>query len=385
MDSAEVLTEQAVALLEKLVAFDSVSRHSNLPVIEFIEDYLGKYNIPCKRILSPDGKKSNLLARIGPETAGGIILSGHTDVVPVDGQEWKSDPFTVTRRGNKLYGRGTSDMKSFIAICLAMTPEFLKLKLKKPLWFAFSYDEEIGCLGAPHLLKYIEKHIPKPAFAIIGEPTSMQVVTAHKGVLSFETTVHGLEAHSSQPQLGVNAVHVACELVHFLSTMAMKQATSGKRDKRFKPPFSTVHVGTIAGGTARNIIPRECKFQWEIRPLPGEKVEALMKRFDKHCSELSKKTKARIVTRPMSHMIGVTLPVSARSSCQTVMRCAQTNHEHAVSFGTEAGVFNEHGVPAIVCGPGSIDQAHKPNEFIELAQIKKCVAFMLRLGEEISA
>ncbi len=202
------------------------------------------------------------------------MLSGHTDVVPVDGQPWDTDPFTLTERGGKLYGRGTSDMKSFIAMCLAMIPEFLKLALDKPIWFAFSYDEEIGCLGAPHLLDYIVKQIPKPAFAIIGEPTMMQVVTAHKGVLSFETVVHGLEWHSSQPQLGVNAVQIACGLVHFLSGMAAELATSGMRDARFTPPYSTVHVGTIQGGTARNIIPRECIFQWEIRPLPGDDADA---------------------------------------------------------------------------------------------------------------
>jgi len=389
MGSADTLAKQSIDLLEKLVAFDSVSRNSNLPIIAFIEGYLGKYKVPCKRVPSPDGKKSNLLARIGPEVAGGIILSGHSDVVPVDGQEWGSDPFTLTKRGNKLYGRGTSDMKSFIAVCLAMTPEFLKLKLKKPLWLAFSYDEEVGCLGAPHLLKYIVKNIPKPTFAIIGEPTLMQVVTAHKGVMSFETTVYGLEGHSSQPQLGVNAVHVACDLVHFLSTMASELSKSGMHDKRFKPRYSTVHVGTIQGGSARNIIPRQCSFQWEIRPLPGENVGALIKRFDKHCQSLRKKikivsAKADIVTRPMSRMTGVTLPTTAHAACQTVMRAAQTNQDHAVSFGTEAGIFNEHGVPAILCGPGSIEQAHKPNEFIEITQIKKCVAFMSRLMNEVS-
>ncbi len=373
------------------MAFDSVSRNSNLPIIDFIENYLAGagYSVQA-HIPSPDGKKSNLLARIGPEMTVGIILSGHTDVVPVDGQEWDSDPFTLTKRdGNKYYGRGTSDMKSFIAICLALAPEFRRRNLKKPIWLAFSYDEEIGCLGAPHLLEYIVKHIPKPAFAIIGEPTEMQVVTAHKGVLSFETAVHGLEGHSSQPHLGVNAVQVACDLVQFLSAMAAEQAKSGKRDNRFTPPYSTVHVGTIQGGTARNIIPRECKFQWEIRPLPGENTGVLLKRFDKHCRELRKKIKivslqADIITRPMSRMIGVTLPPEAQIHCQTVMRSAQTNQEHAVSFGTEAGIFNEHGVPAIVCGPGNIEQAHKPNEFIELAQIEDCITFLRNVMQSMS-
>lgn len=382
-------TQRSIAILEKLVAFDSVSRNSNLPIIDFIECYLREHGAHCMRVPSPDGKKSNLLARIGPDVAGGVVLSGHTDVVPVDGQPWVTDPFTLTEKEGKLYGRGASDMKSFLAISMALAPEFAKLPLEKPVWLAFSYDEEIGCLGAPHLLAYINKHIPRPAFAIIGEPTLMKVVTAHKGVLSFETTVHGLEAHSSQPQLGVNAVHYACELVSFLSGMAAELSALGKKDKRFMPEHTTVHVGTISGGTARNIIPLECKFHWEIRPLPGDNADMLIKRFETRCDELRalmKKTspKADIVTKPMSRMTGVTLPQGAEHSCQTVMRCAQTNHELAVSFGTEAGVFNENGVPAIICGPGDIEQAHKPNEWIDMSQIQSCVEFMFRLMDEIS-
>jgi acetylornithine deacetylase len=382
------LTRNAVKLLERLVAFDSVSRNSNLPIIAYIEKYLSKYGISYKRIYSVDKKKCNLLARIGPNVAGGMVLSGHTDVVPIDGQKWNSDPFKLTRRGSKYYGRGAADMKAFVAVSLAMVPELLKLKLKKPVWLAFSYDEEVGCLGAPRLLDYIVKNIPKPAFAIVGEPTLMKVVTAHKGVLSFETTVHGLEGHSSRPHAGVNAVQVACELVSFLSVMAMECARSGVQDERFDPPYTTVHVGTIRGGTARNIIPKECSFQWEIRPLPGDKPDMLVKRFESFCAEIRKMMKsvskqADIVTRPMSRMTGVTLPSSAEDDCRTVMRCAQTNQEQAVSFCTEAGIFNEHGVPAIICGPGSIEQAHKPNEFIEQAQIRKCVEFLMRLADEL--
>jgi len=379
----------SIERLRSLVGFDSVSSNSNIPVIEYIESCLDAHGVRHERAPSPDGTKTNLLARIGPNVAGGVILSGHTDVVPVVGQPWETDPFTLTQKGETLFGRGTSDMKSFIAICLAMLPEFVALKLEKPIWFAFSYDEEVGCLGAPHLLKYIVKNIPRPAYAIIGEPTLMQVVTAHKGVISFETIVHGLEGHSSQPHLGVNAVHIACELVHFLSGLAAEMAASGMRDERFNPPHSTVHVGIINGGTARNIIPLECKFQWEIRPLPGEKYDLLIARYQERCDALIKEMKktfaqADIVTRPMSRMAGVTLPANAQASCQTVMRSAQTNQEHAVSFGTEAGVFNEHGVPAIICGPGSIEQAHKPNEFIEISQIRECVLFMQRLSSELS-
>ena len=387
--SAESLTQTSVDLLQSLVGFNSVSSLSNLPLIEFIEHYLRGFGVHCQRVPSPDGTKSNLLARIGPEVADGIVLSGHTDVVPVEGQQWDSDPFTLTPRGDLLYGRGTADMKSFIAVCLALVPYFVALNPKKPIWFAFSYDEEVGCLGAPHLLDHIVKHVPMPAFAIIGEPTMMQVVTAHKGVISFETTVHGLEGHSSQPHLGVNAVQVACDLVNFLNGLATELSGSGMRDERFNPVYSTVHVGLIHGGTARNIIPKECSFQWEIRPLPGENYDALIKRYHDRCDTLRTTMKktfsgADISTRPMSRMAGVTLPSSAHGSCQSVMRCAQTNRELAVSFGTEAGVFNEHGVPAIICGPGNIEQAHKPNECIERSQIQACVEFLLRLTSDAS-
>jgi acetylornithine deacetylase len=384
MHRADSITQSAVDLLQQLVGFNSVSALSNLPIIDYIEAYLCGFGVDCKRIPSPDGTKSNLLARIGPEVAGGIVLSGHTDVVPVVGQPWETDPFILTNKADILYGRGTADMKSFIAACLAMVPEFIKLSLTKPIYFAFSYDEEVGCLGAPYLLKYMVKHVPLPAFAIIGEPTMMQVVTAHKGVLSFETTVSGLEGHSSQPHLGVNAVQYACDIVSFLTGIATELSHSGMRDERFDPPHSTVHVGLINGGTARNIIPRECVFQWEIRPLPGDDFEAIITRYHNKICEVEavmKKTyaQAEITTRPISRMSGVTLPAHASSACQMVMRCAQKNSEIAVSFGTEAGVFNDHGVPAIICGPGSIEQAHKPNEFIALSQIYACVVFMLQL------
>jgi acetylornithine deacetylase len=291
-------------------------------------------------------------------------------VVPVKDQAWDSDPFTLTEREGKLYGRGTADMKAFLACCLALAPEWAKQKRDTPIYLAFSYDEEVGCLGAPYLLKFIKQQPIAPDFAIIGEPTLMQVVTAHKGVLSFETVVHGREAHSSQPQLGINAVHIACELVHFLTQLAPE-----KRDARFTPPYTTVHVGTIAGGTARNIIAKECRFLWEVRPLPGEDADALVEKFTDYC----KRFDAEITTTPRSRMLAVTLPERAEAYASRVMHAACTNHQQAVSFGTEAGVFQDHGIPAIICGPGSIDQAHKPNEFIEVGQIGACLEFLQRI------
>lgn len=381
------ITALSITLLRQLVAFDSISANSNLPIIRFIEEYLAQHHIPTTLVPSPDGQKSNLLARIGPEAPGGIVLSGHTDVVPIEGQAWDSDPFILTERGGKLYGRGTCDMKSFLAVCLAFAPEFVKRNFKKPIYLAFSYDEEIGCLGVPYLLDHIDAHIPKPSLAIIGEPTLMQVVTAHKGVFSFETTVHGLEWHSSQPHYGVNAVHIACELVQFLTGLARELSGSGLRDERFDPLHSTIHVGIIEGGTARNIIPKECRICWEIRPLPGEDTAPLIARFNEKCETLLKDMQkiyagAAIVTVPKSRMLAVTLPANATQQAQLVKHCASSNQEFAVSFGTEAGVFGDHKIPAIICGPGSIEQAHKPNEFIEIAQIEKCVEFMEKLSDE---
>lgn len=381
------LTQASLSLLSDLVSFNSVSSQSNLPLLEYVEKYLDSQGVWHTRVPAPEGPKSNLIARIGPDVAGGIVLSGHTDVVPVVGQPWESDPFTLTRKGGRLYGRGTADMKSFLAVCLAMIPHWKTLSLSRPLWLAFSYDEEVGCLGVPHLLSHMMAKLPRPAFAVIGEPTLMQVVTAHKGVLSFETTVTGHEWHSSQPHLGANAVHAACSLVHFLSAIAKEISETGQRDPRFDPPYTTVHVGTIHGGTARNIIPRECSFHWEIRPLPGDNHQAIIERFEQQCRQLEAPLKhasaeAGIRSRPISRMMGVTLPQHAADFRATVMRCAQTNSEHAVSFGTEAGVFNDNGIPAIICGPGDIQQAHKPNEFIAVEQVEACVSFMLRLPSD---
>lgn len=376
MPHTEALVTASIEQLRKLVAFKSISRQPNLPLIEYVEHYLKPLGFACARVPSPDGTKSNLLARVGEEKAGGIILSGHTDVVPVEGQAWDSDPFVITERGEKLFGRGTADMKSFLAVCLALAPELAKIKLDAPVYFAFSYDEEIGCLGVPYLLQHITQHAPKPAFALIGEPTEMQVVTAHKGVLSFETTVTGSEWHSSQPEYGVNAVHIACDLVNFLVAMNNECKAHGPTDLRFDPPHSTVHTGIIRGGTARNIIPKECFINWEIRPLPDDDPDRLVAKFQDYCK---KHSAAKIVTQPASRMMGVTLPAHAAFHAQRIMRAANTNQGHAVSFGTEAGVFQDFDIPCIICGPGSIKQAHQPNEFIEISQIKACVEFMLRL------
>lgn len=377
---------EAIRHLGALVGFNSVSCNSNIAVIDYIESQLAPLGFACIRVPAADGVKCNFLARIGPDVEGGMVLSGHTDVVPVEGQAWDSDPFTLTEKDGKLFGRGTCDMKGFIACCLAIAPQLAKKNLNKPVYFAFSYDEEVGCIGVPHLLQFMKGRVPSPAFAIIGEPTLMQVATTHKGVLSFETIVTGVEAHSSQPHRGVNSIHIACELVHFLTEMGKTIASEGPHNTRFEPAHSTVHVGIIHGGVARNIIAKECRLVWEIRPIPGADPDAWLKQFEDYCGNWRTRMKAfspqaDIVTRPMSRMMGVSLPKSAGTDLSRVMRAAQTNDDIAVAFATEAGVFNEFGIPSIICGPGSIDQAHQPNEFIAAGQMHACVDFLQRLTE----
>lgn len=383
------LTTETIRILRDLVAFETVSRTSNLTLIEYIETHLSKLHIPTTRVLSDDGARANLLARIGPERPGGIVLSGHTDVVPVEGQHWSTPPYALTEKGGLLYGRGSSDMKGFCAAMLAFAPVFVRADLKVPVYLSFTYDEEIGCLGAPRLVEYIAKQKLAPALAIIGEPTGMQVVTAHKGVHSFETVVTGVEAHSSEPARGVNAVHAAAKLVAFLSTMADEQMAKGLQDARFDPPHSTVHVGVLEGGTARNIIPAHARFLWEIRPLPGDDADAMSARFEAYAATMRQEMQARfpqsdIRTTPLSRMHGVQLP-SPELHSELPLYCAQANAIHAVSFGTEAGVFADHHIPVVVCGPGHIAQAHKPDEFIAIEQLEKCVRFLLRLRERLTA
>ena len=255
-------------MIEKLVSFDTVSRNSNLEMIGYINDYLKGFGVQSHLVESDDRQKTNLYATVGPMIEGGVVLSGHTDVVPVDGQPWNSDPFSVVERDGKLYGRGTCDMKSFYAIALALLPEMNKLK--KPIHFALSYDEEVGCQGAPRMIRQIANTLPRPDAVIIGEPTEMKVVTAHKGITGVHTVVTGHEAHSSQTHRGVSAVMTAANLIHWLDQQAHKRREHGPHDSEFEPPYTTIHVGTIQGGTAINIISRHCEFGWDVRHIPGD-------------------------------------------------------------------------------------------------------------------
>lgn len=376
-------------MLARLVAFDTTSRGSNLALIAFVEDYVAAYGLKARRIPNAEGTKSNLLISLGPDEPGGIILSGHTDVVPVDDQEWHTDPFEMIERQGRLYGRGTADMKAFSAVALALVPEFQRRRVKRPVHIALSYDEEVGCLGVRPMIADIVKSLPRPALAIIGEPTDMKVVNAHKGIRSFRTTVTGREAHSSQTDKGVNAVMVAAELIVHLSRLADDMRRRGDPSGRFDPPYTTVQAATIEGGTALNILARHCTFQWEFRYLPGTSQDEIAERFVAHTTEMLTHLRkiapeADIVTNPRAHVPALT-PQHDCPAEALAKQLTGRNASEAVAYGTEAGLFQEAGIPAVVCGPGNILQAHKPNEFIEVAQVDACTAFMRKLIDHVAA
>ncbi|MCE9520866.1 MAG: acetylornithine deacetylase [Alphaproteobacteria bacterium] len=367
-------------MIERLVAFDTTSRDSNLKLIDFVADYLKSHGLSPKLIPNAERTKANLLCTLGPDIPGGIILSGHTDVVPVDDQPWDTDPFVVVEKDGKLFGRGTADMKSFSAIALAFVPEFLRL----------SYDEEIGCLGVRPMIADIARNLPRPKLAIIGEPTDMKVVNAHKGIRSFRTTVTGREAHSSQTDKGVNAVMVAAELIVYLGELAEELRRRGDPSGRFNPPYTTTQASVIEGGTALNILARHCTFQWEFRFLPGSDEEEILTRFENHAREIVLPRlqriapEADIVTTPRSRVPPL-VPDHSSPAEALAKQLTGRNNVEAVSYGTEAGLFQEADIPSVVCGPGNILQAHKPNEFIELSQVDACVAFMHRLIDHACA
>lgn len=374
-------------VLARLVAFDTTSRNSNLALIEWVEAYLAARGIASHRVANADGSKANLYALIGPDVEGGVVLSGHTDVVPVDGQPWTSDPWIVTERGGKLYGRGTADMKTFLALSLAHIDMALAAQIKRPMMLAFSYDEEIGCLGAPSLIEDIVRSAPKPAAVIVGEPTSMKVVSAHKGIRSFIVEVTGREAHSSLPDHGVSAVMEALKLMDLVAEMGREGRAA--THAHFNPPGPTMTIGKVEGGTAANILARRCSFVWDLRSPDEAQAEAIETRFRTAAANLDAEIRARApeggvsVTR-RSRTAGLAI---ARDSAAEALTRALTgdNETRAVSYAAEAGLFQRAGIPAVLCGPGSIEQAHQPDEWIEIAQIEEGAAFMRRLVERLSA
>lgn len=383
-------TYTPLEMIAKLVSFDTTSRDSNLELIAFVEDYLADHGIASTRIYNEEKTKANLLATMGPMVEGGIILSGHTDVVPVDGQPWVTDPFEVVQKDGKLFGRGTCDMKSFYAIALAMVPQFLKCNLKVPLHFALSYDEEVGCIGVNDLIAILPEAIPTPRCAIIGEPTNMAVVNANKGIRSFQTTVEGKESHSSLPGNGANAILYAVELINHLNELKAQMKDLGDTSGRFDPPYTTTSVGVIEGGTATNIVPRTCSFRWEYRPLPHVDQDCIKKEFLSHTENivlprLKKEAgdKGQITTEDIVAVPGLVAEENNMAEA-LALRLTGANHLETVAYGAEAGQFQRAGVPSVICGPGSITEAHKPNEFITLDQIDQSISFFEKLMEELS-
>lgn len=381
------MTPQSLDMIARLIGFDTVSRHSNLDLIHYVRDYLAEHGVDSHLVHSPDGNKANLFATVGPNVEGGVVLSGHTDVVPVDGQPWNSDPFTLLEKDGRLYGRGTCDMKAFSAIGLAKVPQMLEKGLKRPVHFALSYDEEVGCFGAPSMIERLVTDIARPAAVIVGEPTSMQPVVAHKGIAALQTTVIGHEAHSSQMQRGVSAVMTAARLVSFINDMADQNKANADPACRFEPPYTTLHVGTIQGGTALNIISRECRFVWDIRVLPGDDWNHYLARFQEYADSLLPAMKAIAPNASISTEILASAPPlqdQGGAAQELVFDILDHRQTQVAPYAAEAGQFQEKGFPVVLCGPGSIDQAHQPDEYIDISQVTACEQFMDQLIDRLA-
>jgi acetylornithine deacetylase len=381
--------DATLGILERLIGFDTESSKSNLALVSFVEDYFKVVGVSYVKIPNVSGDKAALLATIGQNCDGGVVLSGHTDVVPVAGQAWTSDPFKLRRENGRLYGRGTCDMKGFDAVCLAMIPEFKTARLTRPIHILLSYDEEITCRGPLDTIAQFGTGLPCPSAVLVGEPTLMQVADAHKGVGAYVTVVRGHEAHSSKPALGASAIEAACGLVTELYRFGAELIAEGDPSGRFDPPASTVHVGMIQGGTARNILAKLCTFQWEFRALPDVAQNLALRHLEEYASRavVPKLTRyamhASIETETLVEVPGLK-PESGSIAERLALKAARSNCTISVPFASEAGQFQLADLPAVVCGPGSIDQAHQPDEYIEIAQVESCIAFMRRLALELS-
>ena len=383
------LAELATQELELLVAFDTTSRRSNLELVEYAEQKLAACGAVMRRVANADGSKANLIARIGPELDGGVLLSGHTDVVPVDGQAWTSDPWVLTRRDDRLYGRGAADMKAFLALGLATAPDFAAGKLKRPVLLALSYDEEIGCLGAPSLIADLVRIGPQPAVVIVGEPTSMETVSGHKGIATFKVTVTGKEAHSSLTHLGVSAIMEAAKLIAALSALAERLEGDADPASPFRPKGASLTIGQIHGGTAVNILARECVFAFDLRAPPGIDVHQVLKPVFDQAARLDAELKARApeagVRIEQRSQTSPLRPEADGAAELLARRLAGGNGAaRVVSYAAEAGQFQDAGYSTVICGPGSIEQAHQADEYIDVSQIERGAAFMTRLVEHLA-
>jgi acetylornithine deacetylase len=372
---------KSVEILEALVGFDTTSRNSNLELIAWVENYLDRFGIAHERVLDETGAKANLWSTIGPAAVPGYILSGHTDVVPVDGQSWSADPFRLTARDERLYARGSADMKGFLACCLAAVPDMIALPLARPIHLAFSYDEEVGCVGVRGLISQLARAPVTPAGCFVGEPTEMNVIIGHKAKRSLRVTVRGQTCHSALAPKGVNAVEYAARLIVKIREIADRLAHDGARDPLYDVPFTTGHTGTVHGGTALNIVPDHCTFEFEFRSIAADSLDTLVAEVMAYARDVLEPDMKAVASHAgfafdvKSGFPG--LDTKAEASLVDLTKRLSGHRDHGkVAFGTEAGLFDKAGIPSVVIGPGSIEQAHKADEFIAVAELAKCDRFI---------
>ena len=377
-------------ILEKLVSFPILGGESNLSILHWIQEYIESFGVQTHLVPNEEGNKASLHCRIGPEADGGVILSGHMDVVPVAGQEWTTDPFVLTDKGDgKLYGRGSCDMKGFLACCLATLPQMIKTDLKKPIYFAFSYDEEIGCLAAPALARAIRTHYREtPKYAFIGEPSMMEPIVGQKGICILKTTVNGSAGHSSRIKQEVSAIHEAMRLILWLENKMDQFIANQRLDDRFHPPHSTIHIGLIQGGIAPNVIADKAHFYWDMRTIPMDDIENTINEFEAYCREREEKLRAIYpdfaIESVKNHPTVPHLDTKANDDVvQLIKRLSGNSQLNTVAYAAEAGQFANEGFQSVICGPGSIEQAHRADEFIAKEQLQKGVAFMEKLIQEL--
>ena len=381
--AAALPSPEVISMIERLVAFPTVSRDSNLGLIEWTRDYLNRMGVTSRLTYDATGKKANLFATLGEGRKPGLILSGHTDVVPVEGQAWDSDPFKIMIRDGMMFGRGAADMKGFIGTALALAPKFLAADMDSSLHFALSYDEEVGCLGVRGLIADLAQTGLKTAGCIVGEPTLMQPIIAHKGTHRFRCCITGREAHSSYTTQGVNSIEYAARIIVYIRQMADRLAQLEARDYAFTVPFTTLQTGTIRGGLASNIVPKDCEFQFEARTMPGVSADELYQEIQDYAATLLPEMRRVEPNAAIDFEFVASAPGLNMEESEVIVQLAtalsRNRPNGAVSYGTEAGLFQQAGIPTVVCGPGNIEQAHRPNEFVTLAQLAQCEAFMMRL------
>ncbi|MGB2200221.1 MAG: acetylornithine deacetylase [Pseudooceanicola atlanticus] len=377
-------------LLGELIAYPTVSADSNLELIALLANRLHDLGAEVEILADETGSKANLLARIGPDEPGGIMLSGHTDVVPVEDQDWTSDPYRMVERDGHLFGRGTCDMKGFIAAAVAMAPHLASKQLRRPVHFAFTHDEEVGCLGARNLSDILRDRDTKPGLAVIGEPTMMRIIEGHKGCCEYTTRFTGLEGHGSRPELGVNAVEYAVRYTARLLELREHLRHRAPPGSEFEPPWTTINIGRLTGGHVHNVIPGLAEVDWEMRPVQEadhrfvrEEIEAFVTR------ELLPEMRrvhpdADVITQVIGEVAGLE-PMEHNAARDLVAELTGANGTDLVSFGTEAGLFQQIGMSAVICGPGSIAQAHKPDEFIALDQLEQCLKMLHGLTDQVAA